>query len=150
MLHSCAAVWALMVLCMEQELAVRYGFPVISDRSKFWIGIVELGGGWSPKDLDAYCAQLRINVPNTASINLPGSKSKYTGNPNSADGEYALDMQVIAGATDGLIGLYLVGTLPQLRANICMPYGPRLQVATPVVTIYVADVHVCHHIKRVL
>ena len=113
---------------------MRYGFPVISAPSKFWIGIVELGGGWSPKDLAAYCAQLRINVPNTASINLPGSKSKYTGDPDSADGEYALDMQVIAGATDGLVGLYLVGILPQLSAGISMSYM----------------VHVCHHTKRFL
>lgn len=77
-----------------QELADRYGFPAISAPSEYWIAIVELGGGWSPDDLQAYCAQLRIPVPEVKAINLPGYHDRYTGNPKSADGEVALDMQV--------------------------------------------------------
>ena len=73
---------------------MRYGFPAITAKSSFWVAILELGGGWSPKDLDLYCRELGIAVPETQEITLPGGDGKFTGKPGSADGEYALDMQV--------------------------------------------------------
>jgi kumamolisin len=72
---------------------VRYGFPAITAQSPFWIAILELGGGWSAKDLQQYCDQLGIAVPPTQEITLPGGDGKFTG--QGADGEYALDMQVL-------------------------------------------------------
>ena len=79
-----------------QELAVRYGFPAISAPSPYWVAAVELGGGWSYDDLQAYCNQLRIPVPRVQELCLPGYSARYTGDPRSADGVVALDMQVHA------------------------------------------------------
>lgn len=73
---------------------MRYGFPAISEPSEYWIAIVELGGGWSPKDLKAYCDQLLIPVPTVKEKYLDGFSDKYTGDPGTADGEVALDIQV--------------------------------------------------------
>lgn len=77
-----------------QELAGRYGFPAISTKSPFWIAILELDGGWSADDLAQYCEQQGIPVPPIKEITTPGGKDgTITG--KGADGEYALDMQVL-------------------------------------------------------
>ena len=73
------------------------------------------------------CPTLPASICLAPRANTPATQTQQIG-------EYALDMQVIAGATDGLVGLYLVGILPQLRAGISMSYM----------------VHVCHHTKRFL
>ncbi|EIE19960.1 subtilisin-like protein [Coccomyxa subellipsoidea C-169] len=95
------------------QLALRYGFPVLTEPSKFWVAIIELstpmGTGYSPKDVTKYCKQLGIKEPPTESIDILPATNKFTGNkPGSADGEYALDIQVVAGATLGNVGLLLI------------------------------------------
>ena len=46
------------------QLALRYGFPVLTESSKFWVAIIELstpvGTGYSPKDVTKYCKQVQI------------------------------------------------------------------------------------------
>ena len=55
------------------------------------------------------CMQLGIKQPPIDEINVGGAKNKFTGNKKgSADGEYALDIQVVAGATLGNVGLLLI------------------------------------------
>ena len=71
-----------------QELAIRYGFPSVRGPSNFWIGIVELGGGWSEDDLGAYCEQLRIDTPKTDTTTLRGFDGSYTGEPAAAHRMY--------------------------------------------------------------
>jgi kumamolisin len=75
-----------------RQLAERYNFPTGLDGSGQCIGIVELGGGYTAKDMKAYFKKLGIATPEIvavpASLNRPGSE---------ADGEVALDIEV-AGA----------------------------------------------------
>lgn len=75
-------------LCLTQELAIRYGFPSVEGPSNLWIGIVELGGGCSEKDLDAYCQQLRIDTPKTETTTLRGFEGSYTGEPAASHRMY--------------------------------------------------------------
>ena len=46
------------------QLALRYGFPVVTQPANNYIAIIELvipeGSGWSKDDLKAYCDQVRI------------------------------------------------------------------------------------------
>lgn len=75
-----------------QEIAQRYGFPDLDSASPYWVAILELGGGFAQKDLESYCQQLGIKVPKVEVLNLPGSDNRLG---SDADGEVALDMQVI-------------------------------------------------------
>src|SRR5947209_5337680 len=75
------------------QLRERYGFPALPTTSAWGIVIPELGGGHSASDLGAYCARVGIPVPPVHTVGA----NHYSGDPNSADGEVALDVQVVAG-----------------------------------------------------
>ena len=79
------------------EVAALYDFPAGTDGKGQCIGIIELGGGYRPADLKAYFQQLGLPLPKVVSKSVDGAKNKPTGNPNSADGEVVLDIE-IAGA----------------------------------------------------
>jgi kumamolisin len=100
---------------VPQELAARYGFPVITQKSRFWVAILEFGGGYLESDMTSYCTQQRIDVPEIASITLPGGDGEFN-EGNKANLEYALDMQNVAGATHGLVNLLLVNAPNNLAA----------------------------------
>lgn len=89
-----------------QELAIRYGFPSVKGTSNFWIGIVELGGGWSEEDLDAYCKQLRIDTPKTDTTTLRGFDGSYTGEPAAAHRMYKYIVLLIWLWKESLLSLH--------------------------------------------
>jgi kumamolisin len=77
------------------EVAEIYNFPA-GDGAGQCIGIIELGGGFRLDDLSTYFASLKINLPQVISLSVDGG-SNSPSNPNSADAEVMLDIEV-AGA----------------------------------------------------
>ena len=78
------------------QIAAAYAFPPGDGRGQT-IGIVELGGGYTQTDLDAYFTRLGVPKPNVTSIAVDGGTNAPTGDPQSADSEVLLDIEV-AGA----------------------------------------------------
>lgn len=78
------------------QLAQIYNFPQGTTGKNQCIGILELGGGFRTKDLKNYFQNLQITPPTTVAISVDGAHNHPT-NPNSADGEVLLDIEV-AGA----------------------------------------------------
>lgn len=76
-------------------LAGLYKFPKGLDGTGQCIGIIELGGGFRPKDLTAYFASLRLPVPNVKAILVDHAHNRPT-NASSADAEVMLDIEVTA------------------------------------------------------
>jgi kumamolisin len=82
------------------ELAKIYNFPQGFDGSGQTIGIIELGGGYRPSDLDAYFSSLGLPTPTVIPVSVDGG----TNAPSSADsddGEVVLDIQVAGAAAPG-------------------------------------------------
>ena len=78
------------------QLAKLYDFPTGLDGSGQCIAIVELGGGFRNDDLKAYFAKLGIPLPQVMAVAVDGAHNSPDGNPNSADGEVMLDIEVAA------------------------------------------------------
>jgi len=85
------------------DLAKLYDFPQGLDGTGERIALIEPSqspttrGGYRQQDLNAYFQQLGIPTPTVTSISVDGAQNSPTGDPNSADGEIDLDIQV-AGA----------------------------------------------------
>jgi kumamolisin len=82
--------------------AKRYKFPtefhgVTLDGSGQTIAIIELGGGFRTSDLRAYFREISVPLPSVVAIPVDGGRNHSTGDPQSADGEVMLDIEV-AGA----------------------------------------------------
>lgn len=88
------------------SLAQLYNYPTV-ESSKEWVSVLELGGGWSIADIQNFCKRESLPVPPIRDIGVMGATNKYVGDPNSADGEVALDMQNIIAATGGKVGLMM-------------------------------------------
>jgi kumamolisin len=78
------------------QLARLYDFPTGLDGSGQCIGIIELGGGYRNADLKAYFSQLKLPVPKVTAIAVDKAHNHPVGDPNSADGEVMLDIEVAA------------------------------------------------------
>lgn len=79
------------------QVADAYHFPCKQASGKGYVGgLVELGGGFDIKQMDAYFQSLGVRSPTLVSVPVAGGKNKSDG-PNGADGEVQLDVQ-IAGA----------------------------------------------------
>jgi kumamolisin len=76
------------------QVAQLYGFPDNLDGSGECIGLIELGGGYNDQDITTYFQQLKLPTPQVVSIPVNGTKNSPLGNPNSADGEVVLDIEV--------------------------------------------------------
>ena len=82
------------------EVAALYNFPKGVDGSGQTIGIIELGGGYKPSDLQTYFSGLKLTPPHVVSVSVDGAANAPT-NPNSADGEVALDIEVAGAVAPG-------------------------------------------------
>ena len=82
------------------QVAALYDFPTGVDGSGQTIGIIELGGGYNTSDLQTYFSGLGINPPTVVSVSVDGAANAPS-NPNSADGEVALDIEVAAAVAPG-------------------------------------------------
>ncbi len=77
------------------HVAQAYDYPA-GDGQGQCIGLIELGGGFQDSDIQTYFGQLGLTPPSVVAVPVDGG-SNQPGDPNGADGEVALDIQV-AGA----------------------------------------------------
>jgi kumamolisin len=97
--------------------ATRYAFPERSadgtalDGSGQTIAIIELGGGFRAADLKTFFREIGVPTPAVSAISVDHARNKPVGDPNSADGEVMLDIEV-AGAV-----------VP--KAKIAVYFGPN-------------------------
>ena len=56
--------------------------------------MIELGGGYSPSDVQTYCSNLGIAPPSVTAVSVDGASNSPTGDPNGPDGEVLLDIEV--------------------------------------------------------
>ena len=79
-------------------VANLYNYPAGTTGSGQTIALIELGGGYRSSDLTSYFNNLGIKpAPTVTAVSVDGAVNQPTGDPNSADGEVLLDIEV-AGA----------------------------------------------------
>jgi len=82
------------------QVGQLYQFPQGITASGQTIGIVELGGGFRPADITAYFKSLGLKPPTVIAVPVGGGKNA-PGNPNGADGEVMLDIEVAGAVAPG-------------------------------------------------
>ena len=78
------------------RIAELYTFPTSSAGAGVCIGIIELGGGYSPQDLSTFFADAGVSAPTVVPVAVDGVGNRF-GDPDGADVEVELDIE-IAGA----------------------------------------------------
>jgi kumamolisin len=76
------------------QVATAYGFPSGTGAGQC-VGLIELGGGFSPADLTTYFASLGVSSPSVAAVSVDGAENSPTGDANGPDGEVMLDVEVV-------------------------------------------------------
>lgn len=76
------------------QLGKIYNFPEGADGSGQAIAIIELGGGFNQDDLDTYFQGLGITGPTVTAVGVDGANNVPGQDPNGADGEVLLDIEV--------------------------------------------------------
>jgi len=95
------------------QVARAYDFPTGVTGSGQSIAILELGGGFSPADLDAFFQKLKLSTPQVTAIGVGGG-SNSPGDPSGADGEVELDIEVAGSVAPGAqIGVYFAPNTDQ-------------------------------------
>ena len=82
------------------EVGNLYSFPS-GDAVGETIAIIELGGGFSAEDLDAYFRALGLPSPTVEVVSVDGGRNAPTGDPGGPDGEVMLDIEVAAAVAPG-------------------------------------------------
>jgi kumamolisin len=83
-----------------RQLAQLYDFPS-NDGSGQCVAIIELGGGYQASDLQTYFQNQNIPLPTVTSVSVDGGQNTPAGNPDSADGEVDLDIEVVGSIAPG-------------------------------------------------
>ena len=83
------------------QVAGIYQFPAGTTGAGQTIAVIELGGGFSTSDLDAYFGGLGIPVPAISAVGVDGASNAPGSDPTGADVEVALDIDVIGAAAPG-------------------------------------------------
>ena len=95
-----------------QQVASAYQFPTGLDGTGQTIGLIELGGGYNDSDISGYFSSAGVNRTGTlVSVPVDGSDNAPDGDPNGADGEVQLDIEVAGVVAPG--------------ANIAVYFGPN-------------------------
>ena len=82
-------------------VAQLYQFPTGVTGAGQTIGIIELGGGYNTSDLETFFAGVKLAVPSVTAVSVDGGSNQPSGDPNSADGEVALDIEVAGSVAPG-------------------------------------------------
>ncbi len=77
-----------------------YGFPANAKATGQTIGVLELGGGYRTADITAYFQSLGVAAPKVTAVLVDKGKNS-PGDPNGADGEVMLDIEVAAAVAPG-------------------------------------------------
>jgi kumamolisin len=84
------------------QVAALYNFPTGVDGAGECIALIELGGGYKPTDLSNYWSQLKLTeTPTVSAVSVGNGSNNPTGDPNSADGEVMLDIEVSGSIAPG-------------------------------------------------
>jgi kumamolisin len=84
------------------QVAGLYQFPSGTDGSGQTVAIIELGGGFSDTDLTSYFSGLGIITPPTVtSVGVDGATNVADQDPQGADGEVLLDIEVVGAVAPG-------------------------------------------------
>ncbi|HEY8310822.1 MAG TPA: S53 family peptidase, partial [Gemmatimonadaceae bacterium] len=82
------------------QVAQLYGFPANASAAGQTIGLLELGGGFQQTDITDYFQGLGIAVPSVTAVSVDGGTNS-PGDPNGADGEVMLDIEVSGAVAPG-------------------------------------------------
>ena len=85
---------------LPTQISDLYHFPADTTGKNQNIAIIELGGGYANADIAAYFAGLNLDPPNIIAVSVDGGSNSPT-NPNSADAEVMLDIEVAGGVAPG-------------------------------------------------
>jgi kumamolisin len=83
------------------QVADIYKFPAGTTGAGQTVAVIELGGGFAASDLDTYFGGLGIAVPSISAVSVDGASNAPGSDPNGADVEVALDVDVIGAAAPG-------------------------------------------------
>lgn len=83
------------------QVAELYGFPRNLTGAGQCIGIIELGGGYETSDVTTFFGNLGLTPPTVVAVSVDGGTNVPGGDPNGADGEVALDIQVAGAVAPG-------------------------------------------------
>ena len=83
------------------EVAALYAFPKGVDGKGQTIAILEFGGGYRAAELNKYFAKLGIKPPKVIAVSVGAAHNAPTGNPDSADAEVVLDIEVAGAVAPG-------------------------------------------------
>ncbi len=83
-----------------RQVAELYDFPLDVNGTGETVGILELGGGYKPADLQTYFSSLGVSEPTVISVSVDGAENAPT-NPNSSDAEVLLDIEVVGAVAPG-------------------------------------------------
>ncbi len=81
------------------QVARAYDYPQGTGAGEC-IALIELGGGYQDSDIQTYFGQLGLTPPTVVAVPVDGG-SNAPGDPNGADGEVALDIQVAGAIAPG-------------------------------------------------
>jgi len=83
------------------QVAEFYQFPPGTTGAGHTLAIIELGGGFGSSDLDPYFAGLGLPVPSVTAASVDGAANAPGQDPNGADGEVLLDIEVAGAVAPG-------------------------------------------------
>ena len=83
------------------QLGAIYRFPPGADGSGNTVAIIELGGGFAQSELDTYFAGLGVTSPSVTAIGVDGGENQPGQDPQGADGEVLLDIEVAGSLAAG-------------------------------------------------
>ena len=82
------------------QVGQLYGFPSGTTATGQTIGLIELGGGFQQSDIAAYFQSRGIAAPEVTAVLVDGGTNS-PGDPNGADGEVMLDIEVAGAVAPG-------------------------------------------------
>jgi kumamolisin len=83
-------------------VAKLYNFPAKGAGAGQTVAIIELGGGYTAADLKTYFTGLGITTPpSVTAVSVDGGQNQPAGDPNSADGEVLLDIEIVGAIAPG-------------------------------------------------
>jgi len=83
------------------QVAAVYDFPANTSGTGYTVAIIELGGGFSTTDLDTYFGSLGIATPSVTAVGVDGASNVPGQDPQGADGEVLLDIEVVGSVAPG-------------------------------------------------
>ena len=96
-----------------RQVAQLYNFPTNTGSGQT-IALIELGGGYQSADLKKYWKQIGVGNVSVTAVSIDGAQNSPAGDPNSADGEVVLDIELAGGVAPGSkIAVYFAANTDQ-------------------------------------